>query len=64
VINWTNTTDTSVTRDGLSLAQGQRYFFSVKARNEGGLWSESASNSFVAGVPCSKIFLPLVIRSQ
>jgi hypothetical protein len=44
------------------LVTGQPYFFSVQARNAGGLWSAVASGSFVAGVPCHKVYLPLVVR--
>jgi hypothetical protein len=64
VINWTSTSATSVTRTGLNLIDGQRYYVSVKARNEGGLWSESASGSFVAGAECSRSYLPLISRNQ
>lgn len=60
VINWTDTGSTSVTRTGLNLVAGQRYYFSVKARNAGGLWSEATSRSFTAGAPCQKVYLPLV----
>jgi hypothetical protein len=60
VINWTDTGSTSVTRTGLNLVAGQRYYFSIKARNAGGLWSEATSRSFTAGVPCQKVYLPLV----
>lgn len=59
-INWMDTSSTSVTRTGLNLVAGQRYYFSVKARNAGGLWSETTSRSFVAGVPCQHVYLPLV----
>jgi thermitase len=60
VINWTDIGNTSVTRTGLSLNAGQRYYFSVKARNAGGLWSAATSRSFIVGVPCQKVYLPLV----
>jgi Tfp pilus assembly protein PilW len=62
VTNWTSTAATSVTRTGLNLVTGRQYFFSVQARNAGGLWSAVTSRSFVAGVPCSKVYLPLVVR--
>jgi hypothetical protein len=39
VVNWTNTSSTSFLRSGLNLTPGQTYYVSVKARNEGGLWS-------------------------
>jgi hypothetical protein len=60
VINWTDTGSTSVTRTGLNLVAGQHYYFSVRARNAGGLWSAATSGGFVAGVPCQKVYLPLV----
>jgi hypothetical protein len=60
VINWTDTGNTYVMRTGLKLVTGQRYYFSVKARNAGGLWSEATSRSFTAGLPCQKVYLPLV----
>jgi PKD repeat protein len=50
VINWTNTPDTSFARTGLSLIAGHTYYVSVKARNEGGLWSEAGvSSGVIAG---------------
>jgi len=64
VIGWTSTEGTSVERTGLSLITGQRYYFSVKARNEGGLWSTAGVGSFLAGVPCSRVYLPLVLRGK
>jgi Tfp pilus assembly protein PilW len=62
VINWTTTLSTTITRTGLNLVMGRQYFFSVQARNAGGLWSAVTSRSFVAGVPCNKVYLPLVVR--
>ena len=44
VIDWTNTTATSFSRSNLNLSAGQTYYVAVKARNDGGLWSE-------AGIP-------------
>jgi subtilisin family serine protease/N-acetylneuraminic acid mutarotase len=68
VINWTETSEPSLLRSGLSLIPGQTYYIAVKARNEGGLWS-------VAGIPgglvagsgaCTtnkrSFYLPLVLR--
>jgi PKD repeat protein len=49
VVNWTLTTLTEATRTGLTLIAGQTYYFSVKARNEGGLWSVAGSVGVVAG---------------
>ena len=39
IVDWTPTTQTSVTKTGLSLNVGTTYYFSVKARNNKG-WSE------------------------
>lgn len=40
IVNFTSTgTTASVTRTGLSLLQGKRYYLGVKARNGDGLWS-------------------------
>ncbi len=49
VVNWTFTTLTEATRTGLTLIAGQTYYVSVKARNEGGLWSVAGSVGVVAG---------------
>jgi hypothetical protein len=50
VVNWTNTMATSFTRTGLGLIAGHTYYISVKARNEGGLWSEAGTPAgLVAG---------------
>jgi len=50
VVNWTTVGVTEVVRSGLNLLAGQTYYVSVKARNEGGLWSEPGiSNGVVAG---------------
>jgi hypothetical protein len=41
IVPWTSTgTATEVTEAGLSLTHGKEYFFSVKAKNGVGLWSE------------------------
>jgi hypothetical protein len=45
VANWTSVgTNTSVTKSGLSLQNGTVYYFSVKARNGVGLWSNVGSS--------------------
>lgn len=68
VVNWTNTTATSFVRSGLSLIGDQPYFISVKARNEGGLWSPIAvpdavyAGSGVCSTTTTFVYLPLVIR--
>jgi Leucine-rich repeat (LRR) protein len=41
VIGWTSVgTDTQVTKTGLNLTPGTTYYFSVKAKNGAGLWSD------------------------
>ncbi len=41
VLGWTSTgTAASVTRSGLALTNGARYYFSVKAKNGAGVWSD------------------------
>jgi len=51
VVNWTNISAAEIERSGLNLLQGETYYVSVKARNEGGLWSEpGVSNGVVAGL--------------
>jgi len=67
VVNWTNTPGTSFERAGLSLIAGQTYYVSVKARNEGGLWSGVAAAGVVAGsgecgTSVRRIYLPLALR--
>jgi subtilisin family serine protease/N-acetylneuraminic acid mutarotase len=64
VVNWTTTPLTTVVRSGLNLLAGQRYYFSVKARNAAGLWSPPASVPFLAGVACQRVYLPLVLRGR
>jgi PKD repeat protein len=49
VVNWTFTPLTETTRTSLTLIAGQTYYVSVKARNEGGLWSQAGSVGVVAG---------------
>ena len=54
VINWTPPAATSFDLSGLSLIPGQLYYVSVKARNEGGLWSAAATAPGVeAGSGCA-----------
>ena len=50
VTNWFTTTLTSVTRDNLNLLPEEAYYFSVRARNNGGMWGDiGSSNSVIAG---------------
>ncbi len=49
IISWIITPLTETTRVSLTLVAGQTYYFSVKARNEAGLWSEAGSAGVVAG---------------
>ncbi|OQA17882.1 MAG: N-acetylneuraminate epimerase [Chloroflexi bacterium ADurb.Bin360] len=71
VVNWTNTAATEMSRSGLALSNGQRVYISVRARNEGGLWSQAGSIGVLAGSgECDQnrnnypIYLPLVLRTQ
>jgi len=46
VVDWTSAgTATSVTRTGLTLDVGTTYYFSVKAKNGEGLWSEAGTSN-------------------
>ncbi len=52
VVDWTLTTEASVTRSGLSLSVGSTYYFSVKAKNSAGIWSEAGnSDGITVGAP-------------
>jgi len=68
IVNWINTTTTSFDRSGLSLIFGQPYYISVKARNEGGLWSSIAvpdavlAGSGICSTTTTFIYLPVTIR--
>jgi hypothetical protein len=62
IVNWTPISNTSLVRSGLGLVEGQRYWFVVQARNEGGLWSETGDSSFVSGRPFINHYLPLIYR--
>jgi len=60
VVNWTNTTLTGLLKSGLTLTPDQVYYVSVKARNEGGLWSLAGySYGIINGSnPC--LYLPII----
>jgi hypothetical protein len=45
ICDWTVTTDTTVTKSGLKLYNGLKYFFSVKAKDSQGKWSPSETGS-------------------
>jgi hypothetical protein len=64
IVNWTPTSNNSVTRSDLGLVLDRQYWLAVQARNEGGLWSLSGDSAFVAGRPLNRMFLPLVIKSR
>jgi len=64
IVNWTNTSSSSITRNGLGLVDGRQYWLAVQARNVGGLWSASAYGAFVAGQPYPRVFLPLVVKGH
>lgn len=48
--DWTTTAAASVTRTGLSLSAGTAYYFSVKAKNGAGSWSEPMSSDGITVV--------------
>ncbi|MDO8674042.1 MAG: hypothetical protein Q7O66_21735 [Dehalococcoidia bacterium] len=61
MVTWTNIGVTETVRTGLSLLPRQPYYFSVKARNVGGLWSKpGTSNAIIVGG--NTVYLPLVTR--
>jgi len=62
VVGWTSVgTATSVTRTGLSLQIGQRYYFYVKAKNAAGLWSSTGvSDGIGVGSACDFGSAPVV----
>jgi thermitase len=68
VVNWTDVTTTSFSRNNLNLNQGQVYYIAVKGRNEGGLWSVAGipdgivPGSGVCHISMTQVFLPLSIR--
>ena len=67
VVNWTATTAVAFQLSGLVLTPGQTYYISVKARNEGGLWSAVSTLGLKAGSDqCATTtrfsFIPLLIR--
>ncbi|MBN2147372.1 MAG: fibronectin type III domain-containing protein [Anaerolineales bacterium] len=68
VVNWTNTSETSFDRDDLGLTAGQVYYISVRARNEGGLWSGPGTppgltaGSGVCMTNSKVVYLPMVGR--
>lgn len=62
VMNWTNLGVTQTVRSGLNLIVGQTYYVSVKARNEGGLWSEPGVSTALV-VPRYAVFLPVVTKA-
>ena len=51
VVNWTQTTGTSVSKTGLSLNVGATYYFSVKAENAVGLQSGAGVSDGIKVVP-------------
>ena len=57
VVAWTsNGTNTEITHTGLTLSQGQIYYFNIKAQNQAGLWSEIGSSDGIVtnDVPLAK----------
>ncbi len=63
IVDWTNTSDSSMTRSGLGLVKDQQYWVAVQARNVGGLWSTSGVWPFIAGQKSyRKIYIPVIMR--
>ncbi len=63
VVNWTNTSSSSITRSGLILQTGQPYYISFMAHNTGGLWSPAGtSNPVVNGAVMNFVYLPMIKR--
>ena len=62
IVNWTETSDSFVTKSGLGLVEGQQYWVAVQARNEGGLWSTVGYSAFVASQPFYQNFLPVTLK--
>lgn len=63
IVNWTTTSATSLTRNGLGLVAGRQYWIAVQAQNVGGLWSASGNIAFVAGQLSPRLlYLPLILR--
>ncbi len=66
VVDWTTTMTPSFSRSNLNLTAGQTYYFSVKARNAGGLWSAAgippgvAAGSGVCTTNIRSVYLPAV----
>lgn len=51
VVGWTYLTTNSMSRNDLTLTQGQQYYVSLQARNKFGLWSATGvSNQVIGGV--------------
>ena len=50
IVNWVFTTNPMFNVSGLGLVANTEYWVSVQAQNAGGLWSETGTDSFVAGI--------------
>lgn len=63
VLGWSETMDVTWSQTGLVMTEGARYWMSVRARNEAGLWSDPTEQSFIAGQfwP-GDVYLPLASR--
>ncbi len=59
IVNWTSAgTAATVTRTGLTLTTGATYYFSVKARNGSGVWSEVGASDGIQVVAPSDLTAP------
>jgi len=50
IADWTTTASASVVKTGLSLSAGTTYYFSVKAKNGVGMWSDPMNSDGIAAV--------------
>lgn len=63
ILYWTGTTQAQVERSGLPLVNGKTYWVSVQARNHAGLWSQTGTDSFIAGRnTILDLYLPAIRR--
>jgi hypothetical protein len=60
VVGWTNAAGPQITRGGLNLLPGVRYYVSFKALNAAGLWSQAGSSNYVMNGIAGLIYLPIL----
>ncbi len=62
ILYWTTLSQPLIDRSGLPLTEGQTYWVTVQAHNLIGLWGTSGYDSFVAGKPDEKVYIPAIRR--